>query len=99
MPRDKKQKEEEVRFEDRRLDGRRRGGNRRIKIAQAHCDQVRTDFLRRARLPTAAEILDVERTVDSQAGVSTQAAQDSVNALVERKHPLVWEIEGSEARS
>lgn len=27
-------------------------------------------------------------------GVTTQDAQASVNALVERKHPLVWEIDG-----
>jgi hypothetical protein len=27
-------------------------------------------------------------------GVSTKEAQESVDALVERKHPLIWEVEG-----
>ncbi len=48
----------------------RRGdrSGRRIQIAQAHRDRVRTNFPRRARLPTAAKILDVDRAFDSQAG-------------------------------
>src|SRR5205814_7802468 len=37
-------------------------------ITEAHRDRVGTNFPRRARLPTAAEILDVDRAFDSQAG-------------------------------
>src|SRR5206468_1803368 len=40
---------------------------RRIQIAQAYRDRMRTNFPRRPRLPTTAKILDIDRAFDSQA--------------------------------
>ena len=71
-------------FGNRRLDWRRHHGSRRIQIAQAHRDRVRTDFPRRARLPTAAQILDVERAFDSQAGAVILRAFAHVTAQQRR---------------
>src|SRR5207248_1364734 len=56
------------RFGHRRLVRRGDYSSRRIQIAEAHCDRVRTNFPRRTRLPTAADIFDIDRALDSQAG-------------------------------
>ncbi len=45
----------------------RHGRSRRVQITQPHRDRVRTNFPRRTRFPTAAQIFHVDRALDSQA--------------------------------